>query len=45
MEGVLSMAFYEAGLAPPMWPITIQATKLSFKVATSNTCKVGWGGY
>jgi hypothetical protein len=40
IEEVVSMGFQEAGLAPPMWPITIQATKLSFEVATSHTCMV-----
>jgi hypothetical protein len=35
MKGVVSMAVYEAALAPPMLPITIQTSELSIKAAAS----------
>jgi hypothetical protein len=41
MEGMLSMAINEAGLTPPVQPITIQTAKPSFNVATSTAHKVG----
>jgi len=45
MEGVVSMAVYEATLAPPMRPIAIQTTKPAFETATSTAGQVGWGHF
>jgi hypothetical protein len=33
MKGLLNMVFYEAGLTPPMRPIAIKTSKLSFNRA------------
>jgi hypothetical protein len=45
MEGVAIMGVYEAALAPPMWPITIQTSKPAFEAATSTAREVGWGHF
>jgi hypothetical protein len=45
MEGVTSMTFYEAVLAPPMRPITILTPKPSFNLATCSASQGGWGKF
>src|ERR1700719_1961131 len=42
MEGMMNMAFYEAGLAPPMWSIAVQATISTLNCSTSDACDIGW---
>jgi hypothetical protein len=45
MEGVLTMSVYKAGLAPPMWPITILTAKTGLHVMTGGASDVDWGKF
>ena len=45
VEGVVTMTFDEAGPAPPMRPITIQTTKLSFPISTCSARQACWGQF
>jgi hypothetical protein len=41
MEGMVTMAVYQAFLAPPMLPITIETSETSVKTAASTAREVG----
>jgi hypothetical protein len=45
MEGVLTVTFDEASLAPPIGPITISTAKLGFCLSTSRAIWVGWAKF
>jgi hypothetical protein len=45
MEGMVTMAVYEASLAPPMLPIAIETSKTRIKTAASTAREVGRGHF